>query len=68
MLGNGPGPFFNSDHIKILLIFLIISPSMQLYKNLWSTVMQGDQVLERPSWWKEFCSDKPVVGSLYSKL
>ncbi|KAM7377685.1 hypothetical protein PAMA_014138 [Pampus argenteus] len=40
----------------------------QLYKNLWSTVMQGTQVLERPSWWKEFCSDKPVVGSLRPKL
>uniref|UniRef100_A0A671WKM0 Acyl-coenzyme A oxidase n=1 Tax=Sparus aurata TaxID=8175 RepID=A0A671WKM0_SPAAU len=40
----------------------------QLYKNLWSTVMQGSQVLERPSWWKEFCSDKPVVGSLNAKL
>ncbi|XP_041840772.1 peroxisomal acyl-coenzyme A oxidase 3 [Melanotaenia boesemani] len=40
----------------------------QLYKNLWSTVMQGGQVLERPSWWKEFCSDKPVVGSLRPKL
>ncbi|XP_044039862.1 peroxisomal acyl-coenzyme A oxidase 3-like isoform X2 [Siniperca chuatsi] len=40
----------------------------QLYKNLWSAVMQGSQVLERPSWWKEFCSDKPVVGSLRPKL
>ncbi|XP_028996154.1 peroxisomal acyl-coenzyme A oxidase 3 [Betta splendens] len=40
----------------------------QLYKNLWSTVMQGDDVLQRPSWWKEFCADKPVVGSLSSKL
>uniref|UniRef100_G3N6R3 Acyl-coenzyme A oxidase n=1 Tax=Gasterosteus aculeatus aculeatus TaxID=481459 RepID=G3N6R3_GASAC len=40
----------------------------QLYKNLWATVMQGNQVLERPSWWKEFISDKPVVGSLRPKL
>uniref|UniRef100_A0AAY4A0X4 Acyl-coenzyme A oxidase n=1 Tax=Denticeps clupeoides TaxID=299321 RepID=A0AAY4A0X4_9TELE len=40
----------------------------ELYKNLWSTVMQGDKVLERPSWWKEFCSDKPVIGSLRPKL
>ncbi|XP_053199785.1 peroxisomal acyl-coenzyme A oxidase 3 [Scomber japonicus] len=40
----------------------------QLYKNLWSTVMQGNQVLERPTWWKDFCSDKPVVGSLRPKL
>ncbi|XP_051917441.1 peroxisomal acyl-coenzyme A oxidase 3 [Hippocampus zosterae] len=40
----------------------------QLYKNLWSTVMQGHQALERPSWWKEFCADKPVVGSLRAKL
>ncbi|KAM6895159.1 peroxisomal acyl-coenzyme A oxidase 3 [Lycodopsis pacificus] len=40
----------------------------QLYKNLWATVMQGSQVLERPSWWKEFCSDKPEVGSLRPKL
>lgn len=40
----------------------------QLYKNLWSTVMQGKEVLERPSWWKEFCGDKPIVGSLRPKL
>ncbi|KAG7218431.1 hypothetical protein INR49_020377 [Caranx melampygus] len=40
----------------------------ELYKNLWSTVMQAGHVLDRPSWWKEFCSDKPVVGSLRSKL
>uniref|UniRef100_A0A671NML3 Acyl-coenzyme A oxidase n=1 Tax=Sinocyclocheilus anshuiensis TaxID=1608454 RepID=A0A671NML3_9TELE len=39
-----------------------------LYKNLWSTVMQGKNVLERPSWWDEFCSDKPAVGSLRVKL
>ncbi|XP_061566048.1 peroxisomal acyl-coenzyme A oxidase 3 [Cololabis saira] len=40
----------------------------QLYKNLWSTVMQGDRVLERPSWWEEFCCNKPEVGSLRPKL
>uniref|UniRef100_A0A3P9L275 Acyl-coenzyme A oxidase n=1 Tax=Oryzias latipes TaxID=8090 RepID=A0A3P9L275_ORYLA len=40
----------------------------QLYKNLWSAVLQNNQVLERPSWWKEFCWDKPVVGSLRSNL
>ncbi|XP_067117434.1 peroxisomal acyl-coenzyme A oxidase 3 [Osmerus mordax] len=40
----------------------------ELYKNLWSSVMQGNKVLERPSWWKEFCSDKPEVGSLRAKL
>ncbi|XP_051503389.1 peroxisomal acyl-coenzyme A oxidase 3-like [Myxocyprinus asiaticus] len=40
----------------------------ELYKNLWSAVMQGKNVLERPSWWAEFCSDKPVVGSLRANL
>ncbi|KAM3590940.1 uncharacterized protein V6R79_019193 [Siganus canaliculatus] len=40
----------------------------QLYRNLWATVIQGSQVFERPSWWKAFCSDKPVVGSLRPKL
>uniref|UniRef100_A0A3B4FVY4 Acyl-coenzyme A oxidase n=1 Tax=Pundamilia nyererei TaxID=303518 RepID=A0A3B4FVY4_9CICH len=40
----------------------------QIYNHLWSTVMQGSKVLERPSWWKEFCSDKPVLGSLRPKL
>ncbi|KAM6960287.1 peroxisomal acyl-coenzyme A oxidase 3 [Tautogolabrus adspersus] len=52
--------------------FILNSPAGnadgQLYRNLWSTMMQGSQVLERPSWWKEFCSDKPVVGSLRPKL
>uniref|UniRef100_A0AAR2J129 Acyl-coenzyme A oxidase n=1 Tax=Pygocentrus nattereri TaxID=42514 RepID=A0AAR2J129_PYGNA len=40
----------------------------ELYKNLWATVLQGKNVLERPSWWAEFCSDKPKVGSLRAKL
>ncbi|XP_076828187.1 peroxisomal acyl-coenzyme A oxidase 3-like isoform X4 [Brachyhypopomus gauderio] len=40
----------------------------ELYKNLWTAVMQGKNVLERPSWWAEFCSDKPQVGSLRAKL
>lgn len=40
----------------------------QLYKNMWSTVMHGSHVLERPSWWQDFCSDKPVVGCLRPKL
>ncbi|KAK0146543.1 Peroxisomal acyl-coenzyme A oxidase 3 [Merluccius polli] len=39
-----------------------------LYKNMWSAVMQGNEVLQRPSWWKEFCSNKPQVGSLAAKL
>ncbi|KAG9346948.1 hypothetical protein JZ751_005875 [Albula glossodonta] len=33
----------------------------QLYKNLWSSVMQYNKVMERPSWWTEFCFDKPVL-------
>ncbi|XP_056884218.1 peroxisomal acyl-coenzyme A oxidase 3 isoform X2 [Takifugu flavidus] len=52
--------------------FILNSPLAQadgqLYKNLWSTLLQGDQVLERPSWWKDFCSDKPAVGSLRANL
>ncbi|KAJ8262312.1 hypothetical protein GJAV_G00165040 [Gymnothorax javanicus] len=40
----------------------------QLYKNIWSTMMQQSKVLERPSWWAEFCFDKPELGSLQSKL
>ncbi|CAL8327011.1 unnamed protein product [Lota lota] len=39
-----------------------------LYKNMWSAVLQGKDVLQRPSWWKEFCTDKPQVGSLSAKL
>ncbi|KAM8939550.1 peroxisomal acyl-coenzyme A oxidase 3 [Pelodytes ibericus] len=40
----------------------------ELYKNLWSTVLQGNKVLERPSWWAEFCANKPVIGGLKSHL
>ncbi|MBN3316038.1 ACOX3 oxidase, partial [Atractosteus spatula] len=40
----------------------------EIYKNLWVTVLQGSKVLERPSWWSEFCSNKPAVGSLRAKL
>ncbi|KAK7910298.1 hypothetical protein WMY93_014982 [Mugilogobius chulae] len=39
----------------------------QLYKNLWSTMLQGPEVLTRPSWWNDFCSNKPSVGSLQAK-
>nr|XP_003224212.1 PREDICTED: peroxisomal acyl-coenzyme A oxidase 3 [Anolis carolinensis] len=40
----------------------------ELYKNLWSSVLQGKKVLERPSWWLEFCNNKPVVGQLRSRM
>ncbi|KAM9329947.1 peroxisomal acyl-coenzyme A oxidase 3 [Gastrophryne carolinensis] len=40
----------------------------ELYKNLWSAVLQGEKVLERASWWPEFCTNKPVVGKIRSQL
>lgn len=40
----------------------------ELYKNLWTTILQESKVLERPSWWPEFSANKPVIGSLRSKL
>ncbi|KAG9479768.1 hypothetical protein GDO78_011680 [Eleutherodactylus coqui] len=40
----------------------------ELYKNLWSAVLQGEKVLERPSWWPEFCNNKPVIGKPRSQL
>lgn len=42
--------------------------SLQLYRNLWSAVLQQHRVLERPSWWPEFSTNKPAPGSLSSKL
>lgn len=40
----------------------------ELYRNLWSAVLQQRRVLERPSWWPEFSARKPAPGSLGSKL
>lgn len=40
----------------------------ELYKNLWSAVLQGSKVLERPSWWAEFCVKKPTVGGVRSRM
>ncbi|XP_070256211.1 peroxisomal acyl-coenzyme A oxidase 3 isoform X2 [Myotis yumanensis] len=40
----------------------------ELYRNLWSAVLQQRRVLERPSWWREFSANKPAPGSLSSKL
>ncbi|XP_004847402.1 peroxisomal acyl-coenzyme A oxidase 3 [Heterocephalus glaber] len=40
----------------------------ELYKNLWSAVLQGSGVLERPTWWQEFCVHRPVGAGLKSKL
>ena len=41
---------------------------LQLYKNLWTAVLQENKVLERASWWAEFAVNKPVVGRLKPKL
>uniref|UniRef100_A0A7N4PSK7 Acyl-coenzyme A oxidase n=1 Tax=Sarcophilus harrisii TaxID=9305 RepID=A0A7N4PSK7_SARHA len=52
--------------------FILNSPigraNGELYKNLWTTVLQGKNVLERASWWAEFSAYKPTIGSLTSKL
>lgn len=40
---------------------------LQLYKNLWTAVLQESKVLERASWWPEF-TNKPVIGRLKSQL
>lgn len=63
-------PYFDAFFVinDFAIQYLSVSHVFQLYKNLWSTVMQGKNVLERPSWWAEFCSDKPAVGSLRAKL
>lgn len=54
--------------VKCIILFMFLYFVLQLYKNLWAAVMQGKNVLERPSWWAEFCANKPVVGSLRAKL
>ncbi|XP_051822698.1 peroxisomal acyl-coenzyme A oxidase 3 [Antechinus flavipes] len=52
--------------------FILNSPigraNGELYKNLWTTVLQGKNVLERASWWPEFSAYKPTIGSWKSKL
>ncbi|XP_053073628.1 peroxisomal acyl-coenzyme A oxidase 3 isoform X3 [Acinonyx jubatus] len=40
----------------------------ELYKNLWTAVLQEGQVLERASWWAEFSASKTHVESLKSRL
>lgn len=40
----------------------------ELYRNLWSAVLQQRHVLERPSWWPEFSANKTAPGGLSSKL
>ncbi|KAL9851740.1 peroxisomal acyl-coenzyme A oxidase 3 isoform 1-T2 [Geothlypis trichas] len=42
--------------------------SGELYKNMWGEILQGNKVLNRPSWWAEFCMNKPVIGRLRSRL
>ncbi|XP_005424796.1 peroxisomal acyl-coenzyme A oxidase 3 isoform X1 [Geospiza fortis] len=42
--------------------------SGELYKNMWGEILQGNKALNRPSWWAEFCMNKPVVGRLRSRL
>ncbi|XP_030170157.1 peroxisomal acyl-coenzyme A oxidase 3 isoform X2 [Lynx canadensis] len=40
----------------------------ELYKNLWTAVLEESQVLERASWWAEFSASKTHVESLKSRL
>lgn len=40
----------------------------ELYKNIWTTILQESKVLERASWWPEFSVNKPVIGGLRSRL
>ncbi|KAM9295536.1 peroxisomal acyl-coenzyme A oxidase 3 isoform 2-T4 [Morus bassanus] len=52
--------------------FILNSPigkaSGELYKNMWTEILQGSKALNRPSWWAEFCVNKPVIGRLKSRL
>lgn len=52
--------------------FILNSPigkaSGELYKNMWAEILQGSKALNRPSWWAEFCINKPVTGRLRSRL
>ncbi|KFV50167.1 Peroxisomal acyl-coenzyme A oxidase 3, partial [Gavia stellata] len=52
--------------------FILNSPigkaSGELYKNMWAEILQGSKALNRPSWWAEFCINKPVTGKLRSRL
>uniref|UniRef100_A0A663LLJ2 Acyl-coenzyme A oxidase n=1 Tax=Athene cunicularia TaxID=194338 RepID=A0A663LLJ2_ATHCN len=52
--------------------FILNSPigkaNGELYKNIWGEVLQGSKTLNRPSWWTEFCINRPVAGRLKSKL
>ncbi|KAG8508668.1 Peroxisomal acyl-coenzyme A oxidase 3, partial [Galemys pyrenaicus] len=40
----------------------------ELYKNLWASVLQESQVLQRPAWWSELANNKPALGCLRPKL
>ncbi|XP_075564938.1 peroxisomal acyl-coenzyme A oxidase 3 isoform X3 [Pelecanus crispus] len=52
--------------------FILNSPigkaSGELYKNMWAEILQGSKALNRPSWWAEFCINKPITGRLRSRL
>uniref|UniRef100_A0A8C5TBP6 Acyl-coenzyme A oxidase n=1 Tax=Malurus cyaneus samueli TaxID=2593467 RepID=A0A8C5TBP6_9PASS len=52
--------------------FILNSPigkaNGELYKNMWGEILQGNKTLTRPSWWEEFCINKPVRGRLRSRL
>ncbi|KAF6032169.1 ACOX3 [Bugula neritina] len=47
--------------------FILASPigraDGQIYQNLYSAMLQGKNVLDRPDYWREFVDDKPVIGS-----
>lgn len=52
--------------------FILSSPigraDGELYRNLWTAILQQEGILERAAWWPEFPTNKPLVNRLKSQL
>lgn len=40
----------------------------ELYKNLWTAILQQEGILERATWWSEFPANKPLANRPKSQL
>ena len=41
--------------------------SLQIYKNLFQSILSSPQSMDRPHWWREF-TNTPVVGSRHKDM
>lgn len=40
----------------------------QIYKNIYDSIMNAKNAMQRPDWYREFTDDKPLIGYMKARL